>query len=237
MGAIRADLPTVSASLVQGGYQGFGILDADPEFIDPAGADGIFGTEDDDLRLSPISPARDAADLAALPSDVSDIDGDGDTSELIPIDRDRAIRVSGSGLDLGPYEASGLCQPGTFSVTGQDPCDPFPAGQFQPNEGGTACSPCAPGTFAAATGSAVCSPCPTEEFQPSTGAVACISCDCTDGNLCTTDACDAVSGSCENEPIPSCAIPAASTWSLICFALLLACAASIRISRVSPPSR
>ena len=41
---------SISTSLVQGGFEGVGNFDADPQFINPAGVDGILGNEDDDLR-------------------------------------------------------------------------------------------------------------------------------------------------------------------------------------------
>ncbi len=48
----------VSDSLVAGGYvSGTNILDADPQFVDAAGADAISGTLDDNLQLRLSSPA------------------------------------------------------------------------------------------------------------------------------------------------------------------------------------
>jgi hypothetical protein len=62
---------------VQGGYEGEGNIDADPQFIDP---------ESGDYRLSPGSPCIDAGDNTAVPPAVADLDEDGDTDEPIPID-------------------------------------------------------------------------------------------------------------------------------------------------------
>ena len=70
----------------------------------PAGADGRFGTEDDGLRLQEGSPAIDAGNGAALPTDVADIDGDSDTGELLPLDLTGRMRVAGDRVDLGAYE-------------------------------------------------------------------------------------------------------------------------------------
>lgn len=221
----------ISTSLIEGGFEGVGNFDADPQFINPAGLDGIVGTEDDNLLLLFTSPALNVGDLAALPPDEYDMDGDGDTSEPIPSDLAGEQRVTGSGLDLGAYEMGVVfCQPGAFSATGEEPCDPCPAGEFQPEAAGKECFPCNPGSFAAMPGSTLCNPCPAETFQPSMGAAECVACNCDDNNICTTNDCNAIAGDCENEAIGDC-IPAASTWSLICLALLLLCAGTIRIPR------
>jgi hypothetical protein len=49
---------------------GTGNTGADPLFIDADGGDGTAGTADDDLRLSPMSPAIDAGNNAAVPGTV-----------------------------------------------------------------------------------------------------------------------------------------------------------------------
>ncbi len=84
---------TMSYSCIQGGLppgtiDGGGNIDADPMFVDPLGPDGIAGTEDDILRLSPGSPCIDAADNTAVPADTTDKDNDGDTTERTPLDLD-----------------------------------------------------------------------------------------------------------------------------------------------------
>jgi predicted outer membrane repeat protein len=71
---------------------------------DPVGPDGVWVTEDDGLRVIPGSPAIDAGDNAALPSDSSDLDGDGNITEPIPYDALRRNRIIGSSVDIGPYE-------------------------------------------------------------------------------------------------------------------------------------
>ncbi|QXD16669.1 T9SS type A sorting domain-containing protein [Rhodocaloribacter litoris] len=111
--------PTVlvlAHSLIEGGVpldteDGGGNLFADPLFVDAAGFDGVMGTEDDDLRLRAGSPAIDAGDNAALPSDSLDLDGDGDVTEPLPVDLDGNVRAydGGTGLavvDMGAYEFS-----------------------------------------------------------------------------------------------------------------------------------
>ncbi|MDA7515886.1 thrombospondin type 3 repeat-containing protein, partial [Akkermansiaceae bacterium] len=105
-------------NLVEGGltaFQGDGnntpdsgfILNVDPLFVninDPDGPDDIWGTADDGLRLQASSPAVGVGDTSFLPKDSQDLDGDGDTEELIPFDLAGFQRIKGSGMDLGAYE-------------------------------------------------------------------------------------------------------------------------------------
>lgn len=114
---------SVTYSIVEGGYVGDGNLDSDPLFVDADGADDIYGTLDDDLRIQPSSPAIDAGDNAALPADNGDLDGDGDFAESIPLDSgvntrrvdDTATADSGSGVsplvDIGADEYLALVIP------------------------------------------------------------------------------------------------------------------------------
>ena len=77
---------------VTNGWPGTGNISADPMFRNLLGPDGVAGTEDDDLRLAPGSPCIDAGDNSALPADEFDLDGEGNTSEPLPIDLDGAPR-------------------------------------------------------------------------------------------------------------------------------------------------
>lgn len=57
--------------------------------------------------LASTSPALNAGDVSLLPTDRLDLDGDGDTTEPLPLDQ-RGVgfrRVSGSGLDIGAFES------------------------------------------------------------------------------------------------------------------------------------
>jgi hypothetical protein len=96
---------------------GAGNLDGDPLFVDPDGPDNnplTFG--DNDYRLGPASICLDAGDNDAVPPDVLDLDGDGNTSEATPLDLDGNPRFvdqpgvpdTGHGtppiVDIGSYE-------------------------------------------------------------------------------------------------------------------------------------
>jgi hypothetical protein len=73
-------------------------IDADPCFVDPNG------------RLSLGSPCIDAGDNNSVPADVADIDGDGNTVEVLPWDLEGHYRISdgdcdgNSTVDMGAYE-------------------------------------------------------------------------------------------------------------------------------------
>ena len=101
-----SSLSIIQSSLVQGaltsgiwdirlGSDGGNNLDRDPLFVDPATAN---------YRLQTGSPAIDAGDTNLLPADSSDLDSDGNTSELLPLDLDGHPRVVGAAVDMGAYE-------------------------------------------------------------------------------------------------------------------------------------
>ncbi len=87
------------------------LIDTDPLFRDPLGADGIEGTEDDDYRLRAGSPCVDAGDNTVLKPGNSPVSG---TTNLLDLDG-RARRIDsplspdvGNGLgaivDMGAFE-------------------------------------------------------------------------------------------------------------------------------------
>ena len=81
----------ITYSDVQGGWSGQGNINTNPLFVDADGADNIFGTEDDDLRLLPDSPCIDAGDNTAVPvSVVVDLNGN--------------PRIINGMVDMGAYE-------------------------------------------------------------------------------------------------------------------------------------
>lgn len=93
-GSISRNQPTVSNSIVEGGYAGTGNLDQNPLFVDqPAIAFGASGN----LHLTPCSPAIDAGDDAAVTA-LTDLDGSSRKENLLP---NTAV------IDMGAYERTG----------------------------------------------------------------------------------------------------------------------------------
>jgi len=118
---------TVSYSNVKGGWPGtgnIGDLDEpdpdsgfpaahDPQFADPDGPDDIAANQDDDLRPRAGSVCVDAGRNDDLPADVTDVDGDGDFVEPLPLDIEGNPRVTDTCsadqgadfvVDMGAYE-------------------------------------------------------------------------------------------------------------------------------------
>lgn len=103
------------------------ILSGDPRFVniaDPDGADNVWGTADDGLRIQTGSAAigisRDPRILVPvnpLPKDALDIDGDGDIQEFLPIDMTGVVRVQNSYVDLGAYEIGNLANISEISIS------------------------------------------------------------------------------------------------------------------------
>jgi hypothetical protein len=94
--------------------QGFGggvpgNIDVDPLFVNPSSGD---------YRLGLGSPCIDAADTTALPPDTYDLDGDGNTSEPIPVDLDWLPRI--------------IDDPNTIDTGVGFPCVDMGAFEFQP---------------------------------------------------------------------------------------------------------
>ena len=116
----------VTYTCVEGGRPGWGNIDGDPVFVDPDGPDDDPNTwEDNDYHLSPGSPCIDAGCNGGVPRDSGDLDNDGDTEEITPLDLDGEGRFfddpdtpdTGCGfapiVDMGAYE---------FGDTGPQPC-------------------------------------------------------------------------------------------------------------------
>ena len=88
------------------------LIGIDPRFVrDPnPGPDQTWGTEDDDygdVHLTSRSPALDYGLGKLLPADVGDLDGDEDTDEPLPLDRDGNLRIHGEAVDCGAFEFQG----------------------------------------------------------------------------------------------------------------------------------
>jgi hypothetical protein len=112
---------SISYSDLQGGQQdvnvvdsfldwGDGNIDEDPCFAGPGYWDlsGIW--IDGDYRLLPGSACVDMANNAGVPVDIGDLDDDGNTVELIPVDLGEDVRIvdgdkdANSVVDMGAYE-------------------------------------------------------------------------------------------------------------------------------------
>jgi hypothetical protein len=125
--------PAVTYCSVEGGWPGDGNIDSDPQFVrvpddggdgwgdDPNTPDVDEGANDDygDLHVQAGSPCIDAGCNCGVPPDFADLDGDGDTDEITPLDLDGEGRFfddpgtldGGSGwppiVDMGAYEFGG----------------------------------------------------------------------------------------------------------------------------------
>jgi len=108
------------ASLIEGGLDG--AVNEDPQFISDPTVASSGPTTDGDLQLQPGSPAADLGDTSLLPSDVSDIDDDGDTNERLPLDLAGSQRVKDGSVDAGAYEGTSLdlVIKGTLGADGAD---------------------------------------------------------------------------------------------------------------------
>lgn len=80
---------------------GSGMASDLPLFRDKLGKDGFPGTPDDDYRLLRTSPCVDTGSMALLPSDEHDLDGDLDTTEILPVDRFGCARYATRGTVEG----------------------------------------------------------------------------------------------------------------------------------------
>lgn len=94
----------INDNIIQGWTGGGTNFSADPLFVDADGFDNVEGTVDDNLRLLSGSPAVDIGNNAALPTDLADLDADGNVSEQLPYDLDDTTRIQGGTVDLGAYE-------------------------------------------------------------------------------------------------------------------------------------
>ncbi|MEM9061578.1 MAG: choice-of-anchor Q domain-containing protein [Pseudomonadota bacterium] len=79
------------------------------------------GGDVETIALSFASSALDAGDASQLPVDSEDVDGDGDTTETLPLDARGAAREQGDAPDLGAFEVSQTVgDDGDDDLTGTD---------------------------------------------------------------------------------------------------------------------
>ncbi len=104
---------SVYESNIKAGWSGDGMnnIHADPGFVAPGGwsieGEWIAG----DYHLLDNSACIDQGSTALLPSDVTDLDLNGNAAEALPLDLDRAARVQGSETDMGVYETAAIVTP------------------------------------------------------------------------------------------------------------------------------
>lgn len=124
--SVQLATPTVNNSCIQGWtgtFPGSWTFDGAPEFANAFGCDTVPGTLDDDFHLPPNSICADVGDPYALPTDVLDLDLDGNVVEVLPLDLAGIPRVVGGGVDLGAYEVQpDLVQPYCFGDGTGTPC-------------------------------------------------------------------------------------------------------------------
>ncbi len=86
---------SITYSDVKGGLLGVGNINVEPMFVDADGPDNVFGTEDDDLRLSNGSQCIDAGNNFVVPlSILADLGG--------------RTRIINGIVDMGAYEFRGM---------------------------------------------------------------------------------------------------------------------------------
>ena len=98
---------TVENSCVQGwdsSLPGQNNIGDNPLLLDADGADNQYGTSDDNSRLADSSPSRDTGSNDLVPADGLDLDSDGNTTELTPLDLDGLRRIVNGTVDMGAFE-------------------------------------------------------------------------------------------------------------------------------------
>jgi len=116
----------ISYSNLRGGYTGTGNIDSNPLFLDISNGD---------LRAQPFALSINTGNTAAVPADIADLDGDGDTGEPLPLDIAGHDRIASTIVDMGAYEyAVGLYSEHTLGVVVE------PAGSGSISGPGISCS-------------------------------------------------------------------------------------------------
>src|SRR5262249_15122133 len=107
---------TVGSTTAQGAAGNAGL---DPLFVDGNGADNIWGGFDDNCHLQQNSPCVDNGANPQVPLDQGDVDQDGNTSELLPLDIDGNPRIRNGFVDRGAFEYQPPCNiPGDLNHSG-----------------------------------------------------------------------------------------------------------------------
>lgn len=209
-------LAEASYSLIQGGWPGTGILNANPLFLDPLGADGVAGTIDDNATLQSGSPCIDAGDNLAWPDHVVAVDLNGFArfvNDPAAADTGRPPGVALS--DLGAYETqfqcttSSDCDDGLY-CNGDESClggacqrgdavdctDSNPCTRDSCSESDRACMHAADGALC--DNGIFCDGLEACDLQA--GCVARSPLDCEDSVPCTIDQCNEETNQCDHAP-------------------------------------
>ncbi|MCK4660254.1 MAG: hypothetical protein KAV82_12095, partial [Phycisphaerae bacterium] len=111
-----------ASAYIAGGaiIDGEGNINSNPLFSNPGS---------NDFHLSAGSPCIDTGTNGALPADTADLDGDGDTTEPLPLDLDGNPRVVNNIVDMGVYEC--LCDGCLIDEVCYGNGDPNPANECQ----------------------------------------------------------------------------------------------------------
>ena len=72
-------------------------------------------------------------------------------------------------VTITPVLPAALCDPGSYSATGNAPCTPAPAGSYVAGTGNTAATPCPTGTFSDSLGASACTPASPGFYASGTG--------------------------------------------------------------------
>ncbi|MBI5761932.1 MAG: thrombospondin type 3 repeat-containing protein [Planctomycetes bacterium] len=126
---------SVTYCLVQGGFAGTGNTSGDPLFVDADGADNVYGTSDDNMRLLAGSPAIDTGSNAVVPAGIT-------------TDRDGNPRFINCLVDRGAYEfvtGGSTDTDGDGFPDGCDNCPLFASPNQTDSDGdgvGDVCDPC-----------------------------------------------------------------------------------------------
>jgi predicted outer membrane repeat protein len=104
--------PDFRYSIIPAFQDGLNSFTANPLFVDAASGD---------YRLQAGSPAIEAGSNALVPSDLLDVDADGDTFELMPVDRKGDARVQLTVLRSGGCDGVALVDLGAHELNGAPP--------------------------------------------------------------------------------------------------------------------
>jgi len=225
-GTIVADHSCIVPLWDGGVWEGIGNVAVDPLFVDARGADGVAGTEDDDLRLMRQSPVIDAGDNDAVPPSVTtDIAGD---PRIVDADLDGVAEV-----DMGAYEAP---RPADCNDNGTPDEDDLAAGTSEDCNGNGIPDECDPDSDGDGRIDA-CDGCPADPNKVEPGLCGCGLSDTADADGDgTSDCVDVCPGVDDAVFAPDCAaaIPALAEWGLVILALLLLTGGKICFGHRSP---